>query len=60
MPKRETNVKWQLNQQLQKAGNFAGVASIDTYTYKKTPTLKDIVMLQDLQTTLKYSCINLK
>ena len=42
-----------------KAGNFAGVASIDTYTYKN-PTLKDIVMLQDLQTTLKYSCINHK
>jgi len=46
--------------QLQKAGNFAGAASIDTYTYKKTPTLKDIVMLQDLQTPLKYSCINHK
>ena len=42
-----------------KAGNFAGV--IHRYLHlQKTPTLKDIVMLQDLQTTLKYSCINHK
>ncbi len=27
---------------------------------KKTPTLKNIVMLQDLQTPLKYSCTNHK
>ena len=43
-----------------KAGNFAG-AKIHRYLHlQKTPTLKDIVMLQDLQTPLKYSCINHK
>ena len=42
-----------------KAGNFAGVASMGTYTCKNSD-FKNIVMLQDLQTTLKYSCINHK
>ncbi|HFK1721846.1 hypothetical protein CN300_03855 [Bacillus thuringiensis] len=52
-----------LNQKLQKAGNFAGAASIDTYTCETTPTLKNIIMLQDLlnhskKTPLKYIWIN--
>ncbi|PEA14435.1 hypothetical protein CON42_15895 [Bacillus thuringiensis] len=40
-----------LNEQLQEAGNFAGAASIDTYTFETNPTLKGILLCCKIYST---------